>query len=141
MARGSLGRIRQAKTARLMVEKSWQSKLQLTWWARLVREGFVRSNSLSCMMISSFQVGQSHKISVPINVGDAEHFVSLSGDAAPLHTDADFARKAYDGPVVHGAFLNALVSRLVGIFQAPAPCWNASTFRSENHAMHLAKWS
>ena len=68
------------------------------------------------MMISSFQVGQSHKISAPINVGDVEHFVDLSGDAAPLHTDADFARKAgFEGPVVHGAFLIALVSRLVGM--------------------------
>ena len=68
------------------------------------------------MMISSFQVGQSHKISAPINVGDVENFVALSGDAAPLHTSADFARKAgFDGPVVHGAFLIALVSRLVGM--------------------------
>ena len=68
------------------------------------------------MMISSFQVGQSHKISAPINVGDVKNFVDLSGDAAPLHTSADFARKAgFEGPVVHGAFLIALVSRLVGM--------------------------
>ena len=67
-------------------------------------------------MISSFQIGQSHRIPTSISVRDVENFVSLSGDAAPLHTNADFARKAgFDGPVVHGALLIALVSRLVGM--------------------------
>jgi|KBSSwiStaDraftv2_1062776.scaffolds.fasta_scaffold188392_2 acyl dehydratase len=68
------------------------------------------------MTISAFQLGQSHKISASISAADVERFVGLSGDAAPLHTNADFARKAgFDGPVVHGAFLIALVSRLVGM--------------------------
>ena len=68
------------------------------------------------MMISSFQVGQSRKILAPVSVRDIEDFTHLSGDAAPLHTNADFARKAgFEGKVVHGAFLIALVSRLVGM--------------------------
>jgi 3-hydroxybutyryl-CoA dehydratase len=67
-------------------------------------------------MISSFELGQSYKISAAISVADIEQFVRLSGDAAPLHTNAEFARKAgFTGPVVHGAFLIALVSRLVGM--------------------------
>ena len=67
-------------------------------------------------MISSFQVGQTCGISASINLRDVELFANLSGDAAPLHTNADFARDAgYEGPVVHGAFLIALVSRLVGM--------------------------
>jgi 3-hydroxybutyryl-CoA dehydratase len=72
-------------------------------------------------MISSFQVGQSHVISASVSARDVELFANLSGDAAPLHTDADFARKAgFEGPIVHGAFLVALASRLVGM-HLPGP--------------------
>lgn len=43
-------------------------------------------------------------------------FASLSGDEAPLHTDAAFAqRRGFEGPVVHGALLASLVSRLLGM--------------------------
>jgi acyl dehydratase len=40
----------------------------------------------------------------------------LSGDRAPLHTDTEFAKAAgFEGVVVHGAYLVALISRLVGM--------------------------
>jgi acyl dehydratase len=60
--------------------------------------------------------GQERRIKITISRSDVDSFASLSGDAAPLHTDQDFARKAgYSGPVVHGALLVAYVSRLVGM--------------------------
>lgn len=70
----------------------------------------------SSSRISSFQVGQSRRIRAQINSDDVARFIELSGDAAPLHTDANFAKAAgYSDKVVHGAFLIALVSRLVGM--------------------------
>jgi 3-hydroxybutyryl-CoA dehydratase len=72
-------------------------------------------------MISSFHIGQSHHIEAAIAVDDVARFVALSGDAAPLHTDASFARAAgFEGPLVHGAYLVALVSQLVGM-KFPGP--------------------
>jgi 3-hydroxybutyryl-CoA dehydratase len=72
-------------------------------------------------MISSFHIGQSHRIGAAISPEDVTRFVELSGDSAPLHTDAAFAEAAgFDGVVVHGAYLIALVSRLVGM-EFPGP--------------------
>jgi 3-hydroxybutyryl-CoA dehydratase len=72
-------------------------------------------------MISSFHVGQTRSIEVSIEPDHVVRFVELSGDAAPLHTDAAFAKAAgFEGTVVHGAFLVALVSRLVGM-EFPGP--------------------
>jgi 3-hydroxybutyryl-CoA dehydratase len=60
--------------------------------------------------------GQEKRIQVHISAADVTSFIALSGDAAPLHIDRDFAQKArYTGPVVHGALLIAYVSRLVGM--------------------------
>jgi 3-hydroxybutyryl-CoA dehydratase len=68
------------------------------------------------VMIHSFYVGQTHDIEVMIDRNDVVRFVELSGDRAPLHTDEAFAKAAgFDGVVVHGAYLMALVSRLVGM--------------------------
>jgi 3-hydroxybutyryl-CoA dehydratase len=72
-------------------------------------------------MISSIQVGQTHRIKAMITPDDIVRFVELSGDAAPLHTDGSFAKAmGFAGPLVHGAFLVALVSRLVGM-EFPGP--------------------
>ena len=71
--------------------------------------------------MSSFRVGQSHSIGAAIEPDDVVRFAELSGDSAPLHTDAAFAQAAgFEGPLVHGAFLVALVSRLVGM-EFPGP--------------------
>jgi acyl dehydratase len=60
--------------------------------------------------------GQEKRIKVHISAADVASFTALSGDAAPLHRDRDFARRAgYSGAVVHGALLIAYVSRLVGM--------------------------
>jgi acyl dehydratase len=47
---------------------------------------------------------------------DVEAFAELSGDRNPLHTDPAFSRRAgFRDRVVHGAFVAALASRLVGM--------------------------
>jgi acyl dehydratase len=67
-------------------------------------------------MLSSFHVNQQHSIEVTITPEDIVRFAELSGDFAPLHTDEAFAKAAgFEGPVVHGAYLAALISRLVGM--------------------------
>jgi 3-hydroxybutyryl-CoA dehydratase len=72
-------------------------------------------------MLSSFHIGQSYGIEAVIEPEDVARFVELSGDRAPLHTDESFARAAgFEGTVVHGAYLMALVSRLIGM-EFPGP--------------------
>jgi 3-hydroxybutyryl-CoA dehydratase len=66
--------------------------------------------------MAAIEVGQSHSITVSVTPDMIDAFARLSGDAAPLHTDAAFAiRRGFTGPVVHGALIGALVSRLVGM--------------------------
>lgn len=60
-------------------------------------------------------------VEAAIKPDDVARFASLSGDFAPMHTDAAFAKAAgFDGVVVHGAYLVALVSRLIGM-ELPGP--------------------
>jgi 3-hydroxybutyryl-CoA dehydratase len=67
-------------------------------------------------MLAAFHIGQTHRLGVPISREDLARYVELSGDSAPLHVDKEFARAAgFEGEVVHGAYLMALVSRLVGM--------------------------
>lgn len=66
-------------------------------------------------MLTAFHIGQTHRLAIAITLVDLARYVELSGDGAPLHVDAEFAKAAgFEGVVVHGAYLMALVSRLVG---------------------------
>jgi acyl dehydratase len=61
-------------------------------------------------------VGQSVSFEKEVNVEDIVDFGRLSGDLNPLHLDADYAsEQGFSRPVVHGMFLGALVSQLVGM--------------------------
>lgn len=72
-------------------------------------------------MDNVFREGQTHSITVAIGPSDLAQYVQVSGDRAPVHTDAEFAQAAgFSGVVVHGAYLMALVSRLVGM-EFPGP--------------------
>ena len=72
-------------------------------------------------MIGIFREGETHSITVAITPNDLAQYVRLSGDSAPVHTDAEFAAAAgFAGVVVHGGYLMALVSRLVGM-EFPGP--------------------
>lgn len=61
-------------------------------------------------------IGRRCEFETAIGAADIDRFAALSGDASPLHADADFARRrGFDDRLVHGAFLVALASRLVGM--------------------------
>lgn len=58
---------------------------------------------------------------VEVTEKDVTAFAGLTGDFNPLHTDTAFARGTeYGRPIVHGAFLVGLVSRVLGM-HIPGP--------------------
>jgi 3-hydroxybutyryl-CoA dehydratase len=51
-----------------------------------------------------------------VDEAQMRRFAELTGDYAPLHLDADFARsRGFSGPVVYGALLCGQLSRLIGM--------------------------
>lgn len=59
---------------------------------------------------------ESCSFEVDVTAKDVETFSQLSGDRNPLHIDAEYARATeYGRPIVHGAFLVGLVSRVLGM--------------------------
>ena len=75
--------------------------------------------------MSEFREGAEFILDVELTEWMVADFVRLSGDSAPLHTDASFARsKGFEGTLVHGALLLSLVSRFVGVhFPGPESLW------------------
>jgi acyl dehydratase len=64
----------------------------------------------------SLKVGEVASLTHRITDADVDSFASLSGDRNPLHVDDDFAAKtSFKKRVVHGMFLGALVSQLIGM--------------------------
>lgn len=64
----------------------------------------------------SLSVGEVASFEIVVSDDDVQTFASLSGDYNPLHTDDAYAKNTPFGQkVVHGMFLGALVSRLVGM--------------------------
>lgn len=62
------------------------------------------------------RVGQQAGFETQVTEADIDAFAGVSGDVSPLHLDDGFARsRGFAGRVVHGAYLTALVSRLVGV--------------------------
>lgn len=75
----------------------------------------VRREPSSITSIHDLAVGDTASCVAEVSPDTIRRFAELSGDGAPLHTDVDFARaQGFDGCLVHGALLNAFVSRLVG---------------------------
>jgi len=71
---------------------------------------------VSRFAFEDLHVGQQAAFEVEVSEADVDRFAALSGDVSPLHVDAGFARsRGFGGRVVHGAYLTALVSRLVGV--------------------------
>lgn len=62
------------------------------------------------------KVGQEADLDFCIQASDVEMFVELSGDASPLHTDEQYARRTkYRGCVAHGMLVALPISTLVGM--------------------------
>lgn len=65
---------------------------------------------------NDLKIGDSAFFERLVTKEDVEKFANLSGDYNPLHFDEKYAAKTkFKGPIVHGLFLGALVSRLIGM--------------------------
>ena len=63
----------------------------------------------------SIQVGDTFEWSRTISAADVQAFADVSGDDNPLHLDPDYAATTPFGqPIVHGAFLLGIVSKVLG---------------------------
>jgi len=63
------------------------------------------------------------EFTVAIDEGAANEFARLSGDWNPLHTNAEYAaRTPFERPVLHGAYLGGLLSRLAGMVLPGEKC-------------------
>ena len=61
-------------------------------------------------------MGDTASFSRTITEADVNEFAKLSGDYNPLHTDEEYAKTTKFGKrVVHGMFLGALISQLLGM--------------------------
>ncbi|MES2942549.1 MAG: MaoC/PaaZ C-terminal domain-containing protein [Pseudomonadota bacterium] len=68
------------------------------------------------MKFTDLSIGQTAAFEVLVSHQDLDRFIELSGDNNPLHADSEFARaRGFVDRVVHGAYIAALVSRLVGV--------------------------
>ena len=62
------------------------------------------------------QEGLERSFTYQITAKDIDSFAEISGDYSTLHMDTAFARRrGFRDRLVHGAFVGALVSRLVGM--------------------------
>jgi len=62
------------------------------------------------------KVGDTASFSRTITENDVNDFAKLSGDYNPLHMDENYAKTTQFGKrVVHGMFLGALISQLLGM--------------------------
>lgn len=65
----------------------------------------------------------SAEFEVDLGVDAAQSFAALSGDWNPLHTDAGYAAGTrFQRPILHGAFLAGLVSRMAGMYLPGTAC-------------------
>jgi 3-hydroxybutyryl-CoA dehydratase len=61
------------------------------------------------------QVGDTFTFERSISADDVRRFAEVSGDDNPLHLDPEYAASTPFGrPIVHGAFLLAVVSKVLG---------------------------
>jgi len=66
--------------------------------------------------LADIKVGDSASFSRLVTANDLIKFAELSGDYNPLHLDNHYASQTeFGGLIVHGFFLGALVSRLIGM--------------------------
>lgn len=68
------------------------------------------------LRFADLAVGQTAELEFQISNELVSSFVAITGDANPLHTDVEFAkRRGFDGIVAHGMLLGSFVSTLVGV--------------------------
>lgn len=64
----------------------------------------------------SLQIGDSFSFTRFISADDVREFARISGDDNPIHVDEDYVRDEtdFERPIVHGVFLLAVVSKVLG---------------------------
>src|SRR5437762_2235727 len=73
------------------------------------------------LALDAISVGDRWSERVCFDARMVQAFSAVSGDSAPHHLDDEAARKiGFDGAIVHGLFLGARFSRLLGMF-LPGP--------------------
>lgn len=71
--------------------------------------------------IADLREGQEHSASVTIGEREIDAFIVLTGDTAPVHTDAGHAaRLGYSGRIAHGLLVGSMYSTLLGL-HLPGP--------------------
>ena len=66
--------------------------------------------------LDSIRIGEEASFERIISNEDVQAFADISGDYNPLHMDDEYASTTEFGRrIVHGMFLGALVSRLIGM--------------------------
>lgn len=70
----------------------------------------------------SLKVGDTVTLRKKITSADIDKFAKLSGDTNPLHVDQSYIKSetSFKGCLVHGAYLNSLVSGVIGT-KLPGP--------------------
>lgn len=75
---------------------------------------FLRQLHQASKIFSEIKPGDSIKVTRLIAQNDVDHFSEVSGDHNPIH------KTGSPQPIVHGAFLNSIVSGIIGT-QFPGP--------------------
>ena len=65
--------------------------------------------------LADVRVGLAHRVSKTIREDELDAFTRLTGDAAPVHTDAQHAASlGFDGRIAHGLLIASMYSGLLG---------------------------
>jgi 3-hydroxybutyryl-CoA dehydratase len=82
---------------------------------------------------ADLQLGMTARRSYEFTEERVEAFAALVDDTAPVHTNAEFARgQGFDGPIVHGLFVQSIISGMLGM-ELPGA---RSVINSLNMKMH-----
>lgn len=67
------------------------------------------------MKYKDIEVGQTAELLRTVKYRDVLDFMMMSGDKNDIHTDEKFAQaKGFKQPIVHGMFMGALISAVMG---------------------------
>jgi 3-hydroxybutyryl-CoA dehydratase len=86
----------------------------------LVRDNFFETKAQQLQMKiakqKALKVGSSDSLVFLITPLEANNFIALSGDIAPIHINEDFAKEhGFNGSVLHGAHLTSKISKFIGL--------------------------
>ncbi|MEK6628246.1 MAG: MaoC/PaaZ C-terminal domain-containing protein [Bdellovibrionota bacterium] len=104
--------------------------------------------------IDLFTIGSKYTVSLTATPELMNQYRQLSGDENPVHHDKNFAiARGFEGPIVYGNLLGAMVSKLIGValptpeivilrqsldFRKPAYVGQEITLVAEVTALHVA---